>query len=59
MFEGVTCMIEIDLSNFDASKVTTMASMFSQYYDLEKITFGNIVTSSVKNMEQLFFSCFS
>ena len=51
MFEGVTTMKEIDLSNFDTSKVTTMASMFNQCVDLEKITFGNIVTSSVKNME--------
>ena len=57
MFEGLLNIIEIDLSNFDASEVTSMASMFNSCINLKKITFGNMKTSSVKNMEFLFYNC--
>ncbi len=48
---------EINLSNFDTSKVTRMKSMFDHCENLEKITFGNINTSLVKNMYALFHYC--
>ena len=57
MFNGLTNIIEIDLTDLDTSKVTSMASMFSACSNLEKITLSNINTSSVKSMENLFDHC--
>ena len=57
MFYGLTNIIEIDLSNFDTSKVKNMSSMFCECSSLEKIYFGNINTSSVKDMNNLFHYC--
>ena len=54
MFKGLTNIIEIDLSNFDASKVKNMFYMFGDCSNLEKIFFGNINTSLVENMGGLF-----
>ena len=48
MFENLKNIIEIDLSNFDASKVTNMRGMFDGCSNLEKIEFGNINTPSLK-----------
>ena len=48
MFERLTNIIEIDLSNFDASNVRTMQYMFYGCSNLEKIEFGNINTSSLE-----------
>ena len=59
MFERVTSIIEVDLSNFDASKVKSMAYMFFICSNLEKINLGNIDTSSVENMRTLFSCCYS
>ena len=50
MFSRLTNIIEIDLSNFDASKVKNMGWMFDGCSNLEKIEFGNINTSSLKNI---------
>ena len=57
MFYGPNDIIEIDLSNFDTSKVTSMNSMFRSCQNLTKINFGNIKTSSVRDMSFLFESC--
>ena len=57
MFSGLVNLIEIYLSNFDASKVTSMFGMFSGCSNLQYINFGNINTSLVKNMELMFFGC--
>ena len=48
MFYFVENIIEIDLSNFDASKVTDMRFMFRGCSNLEKIEFGNINTPSLE-----------
>ena len=50
MFYELYNIIEIDLSNFDASNVVSMSSMFLGCTNLERIYFGNINTSSVKYM---------
>ena len=50
MFEYLDNIIEIDLSNFDASKVRTMQWMFNGCSNLEKIEFGNINTPSLENI---------
>ena len=44
MFYGLDNLIEIDLSNFDNSKVTTMKSMFRECKNLININFGEINT---------------
>ena len=50
MFEGLANIKEIDLSNFDTSKVIRMDYMFYGCSNLEKINFGKINTSLVKTM---------
>ena len=57
MFNGLDNIIDIDLSNFDTSKVTNMYAMFNGSTYLEKINFGKIDTSLVKTMEKLFNYC--
>ena len=57
MFYKLQNIIEIDLSNFDASKVNNMNGMFRECKNLEKINFGDINTSSVQNMYGLFYEC--
>ena len=57
LFESCYNIAEIDLSNFDSSEVTSMASMFSECSKLDNINFGNINTSSVTNMSKMFQNC--
>ena len=57
MFKNLDNILEVDLSNFDNSKVTLMDSMFYNCTNLKKITFNNINTSSVKNMSHMFYKC--
>ena len=57
MFNQFKNIIEIDLSNFDASEVNDMQFMFTNCENLEKINFGNINTSSVENLRYLFSGC--
>jgi len=57
MFFCLYNIIEVDLSDFDASKVTDMGAMFYSCSKIEKIKFGNIQTSSIENMHSLFFGC--
>ena len=57
MFRELTNVIEVDLSNFDTSKVTHMHAMFHMCSNIEKITLGKLNTSSVKDMQSLFSNC--
>ena len=57
MFLSLDNMIEIDLSNFNSSKCTSMFSMFKDCSNLEKINFGKYNTISVENMEFMFYGC--
>ena len=59
MFNGLTNILEIDLSDFDFSKVTSINNMFRDCSYLKKINFGNINTSSLENMEYAFAYCSS
>ena len=54
--EGI---IEIDLSNFDTSLVTSMKGMFMNCTNLKIINFNNIETSLVNNMTSMFEGCIS
>ena len=57
MFEHLNNIIEIDLSEFDFFKVSSMKMMFNGCSNLEKINFGNKEISSVENMDSLFNGC--
>ena len=59
MFYDCTNIIEIDLSNFDSSKVTDMYYMFANCRSLTSINFSNIKTSQVTSMGCLFWNCSS
>ena len=59
MFKGITNYIdEIDMSNFDSSKLVSMEYMFHGCQYLKNVNFGNMDTSLVQNMKGLFFQCF-
>ena len=57
MFYNSENIIEIDLSNFDASKVKDISMMFYGCSNLENVEFGNISTPSLENMFALFAQC--
>jgi len=59
LFEGCINIVDIDLSHFDTSKVTSMVAMFYNCNSLQKINFNNINTSSVTNMSMMFLNCIS
>ena len=54
IFESISSIIKIDLSNFDSSEVTSMDSMFYDCLNLQSINFENIDTSNVDSMYCLF-----
>ena len=59
MFWNCQDIIEIDLSNFDASNVKNMYWMFRDCINLININFKNINTTSVETMRGLFQGCSS
>ena len=59
MFTSCSNITEIDLSNFDSSRVTNMSSMFSDCTSLISINFTNFITSQVEQMDYMFFECSS
>ena len=59
MFYYCTNIIEIDLSNFDTSRVTNMDSMFKGCFLLSSLNLSNLDTSQVTNMNSMFSRCSS
>ena len=57
MFNHVFSIIEVDLSYFDTSELTSMKCMFQSCTSLEKVIFGNINTLKVENMNGLLTEC--
>ena len=57
MFRGLTNIIEIDFSSFDASQVTDFSGMFFGCNNLASIDFRNLNTESLNNMEYMFYQC--
>ena len=49
-------ILELDLSNFDTSKVTNMSGMFSNMSNLTSLNLSNFDTSQVTNMSWMFKS---
>ena len=59
LFNFSTNIIEIDLSRFDTSIVTSMKSMFENCENLQFINFYGVNTSSVVKMSNMFYNCHS
>ena len=57
MFESRTGLIEIDLSNFDASNVNYMAYMFKNCSSLEKVIMPSINGDKLEQMKNMFVYC--
>ena len=57
MFNGLSNLAEVDLSNFDSSTVINTASMFSGCTSLTSINFANFKTSLVTDMTKMFLGC--
>ena len=57
MFYGLSNIINIDLSNFDSSKVTKMLKIFQDCTSLTSINLKNLNTSIVEDMRDLFVNC--
>ena len=54
MFLGYSHLVRLDLSNFDTSNVTNMASMFRNNYALEELDLTSFNTSNVTDMSGMF-----
>ena len=57
-FKGCTRIISIDLSNFDSSSITNMASMFGGCTSLKSLNLNNFSTKNCSSMESMFYNCF-
>ena len=57
LFNDIDSLIEIDLSNFDTSGVTSMGGMFLKCVNLISINLTNINISMVYNMTSMFEKC--
>jgi len=57
MFRNLKNIIEIDLSNFDSSEVTSLFSMFRDCSSINLIDLSNLNTSKVNNMSNMFNNC--
>ena len=59
-FFSFSPLIEVDLSNIDASKITSMSQTFKACTKLEKINYGdNFKTTSLTSTSELFSGCSS
>ena len=58
-FQNIESVIEVDLSNYDTTGVTSMKSMFIGCINLKYINFSNVNTTSVTNMTSMFENCYS
>ena len=59
IFYNCTKIIEIDLSNFDSSLISSMSSMFSGCSSLRSLNLTNLVTAQVTDMSSMFSGCSS
>ena len=59
MFNGLTNIINVDLSKFDSSSVTDMKCMFFECSGITSINFSNFNTSLVTDMSYMFSDCYS
>ena len=57
MFQDCSQLISLDLSSFDASKVTGMSSMFFNCANLKYLNVDNFNTINLVNMNSMFYGC--
>jgi len=59
MFAGLTNIVEIDLTKFDISEVTSMGKMFQNCSNLEYIKFNNSIKNKLKvnDISNMFENC--
>lgn len=57
MFEGCRSLTSLDLSPFDASKVSSMIATFNNCVLLNEINLSNFNTHNVTNMNSMFSGC--
>ena len=57
LFQNLTALEEIDLSNFDTSNVTSMSAMFSNCGSLESLDLSSFDTSNVTSLAGMFNYC--
>ena len=57
MFSGLSNIIEIDLSKFNSSSITSMKNMFYNCTSLEVLNLNNFDTTKVSNMAHMFHGC--
>ena len=58
LFENITNILEVDLSNYDTTGVTDMKQMYYNCQSLTSINLQNIITSSTKDMRLMFGNCY-
>ena len=59
VIEGLGDIKDLDLSNFDTSKVTDMSKMFSSMENLTSLNLSNFDTSKVTDMSQMFANMYA
>ena len=59
MFQGLSNITYIDLSNFNSSKLVYIENMFQDCKSLNSINFKNFDTSKIRNMINIFYNCYS
>lgn len=57
LFQCTESLKELDLSNFDASRITSLSGAFN-LSGVQKIYFGNFNTSKVTDMSRMFKGCY-
>ena len=57
MFNLCTNLTILDLSYFNAEKVTTMRGMFNEYYKLKNVNLSSLNIHKVVDMSWIFYGC--
>ena len=57
LFNGIICLISINVKKFYRNNITDMSDMFCLCTDLKEINLSNFNTSNVKDMSHMFFMC--
>ena len=57
LFQDMTNLLSVDLTNFIYSKFVDSSSMFQNCINLKSIKFGKFDTSKISNMEYMFSNC--
>lgn len=56
IFRGCKLLTNLDISNFDTSKVTNMSGMFNGCGSLTNLDLSNFNTSNVTDMSNMFYN---